>query len=1132
MLPGMHDTSGTRPLTPPLHWGDPPLANTRLDEPDLLLPVGTVSLLLADIAGSSRLWEASADSMAAGLARLDEIVAEACGRHGGVRPVEQGEGDSFLAAFARASDAVACALELQRADTGAIRLRIGVHTGEVQLRDEGNYMGATVNRAARLRDLAHGGQTVLSQVTRDLVVDRLPEGAWLVDLGSHRLRDLTRAEGVHQLCHANLDAAFPALRSLDAHPHNLPVQLTSFVGRAAELADVLRLLGETRMLALVGSGGCGKTRLALQVAADTLAGYPDGAWFVDFAPLTEPDTVASTVARSLGLADEQARTPLETLAHHIGAQQMLLVLDNCEHLIAACATVAESLLVRCPSLAVLATSREPLGVPGEIAWRVPSLSLPVDAGSRQVAALAQSDAVQLFVDRARRARPAFELDAGPAAVGDICRRLDGIPLAIELAAARVRVLSVEQISEGLNDCFRLLAGGARTAVPRQQTLRASVEWSHELLTAPERVLLRRLAVFLDTFDLEAAEAVGQGEGLERHNVLDQLTLLVDKSLVVAVDTKEATRYRLLETVRQYAAEHLARSGDADAVRLRHRDHLIGFAATASAGTQGPDQMAWFDHLEASMGDMRAAFLFSCGRGDADEALRLAVLLFPVWLIRGRWIEGRAWVEEGLAVGTEVDPALRAAAVTILWYLWGLAGTAALPLIEDPVEPARAIGDKRLLARALLATSRPFILAHDRIAGPLRESIDLAREAGDTWTLIGALTSLGFASATAGDSSGRALLDEARSLAAELGDGFRRRLATHMLCFVMSGIEGDLRPARVLADALLREARACSGRNEIAMADVLVAYTAAWLGDLDVAREAAEEALAIGLDIAAPTAVSSAFATLGMSALAAGDVAAARERLQLAFAEPTMPRFIDAFCGWRIDAELLSGDVAAARRLADEAVAVTETTRARCFHAFAVLSSARVTVAESDPQRAEDLAHSALADLAMVGNRGYLADTIELLVALAAGQDSRAEAARLAGAADAIRRSTGYVRFLAYEKWYLRVVRSLKDEMGEKQFDAAFAAGAALSVDDAVAYARRGRGERRRPATGWGSLTPSEVSVARLVADGLANKEIAQRLFISPRTVQAHLSHIFTKLDVVSRVQLAKEASRQAGPSAS
>ena len=449
-----------------------------------LLPTGTVTLLLADVEGSTRLWETQAEVMTVAIARLNQVVCDVVAAHDGVRPVEQGEGDSFVSAFARGSDAVAVALALQREPLAPIRLRIGVHTGEVQLRDEGNYAGPTINRTARLRDLAHGGQTVLSGATEPLVVDRLPEGAWLTDLGTHQLRDLPRPERVVQLCHPDLVNEFPPLRvSSTAVSTRLPAQLTSFVGRDAELTQLRELLAQNRVVTLTGAGGVGKTRLAIQVAAQLAGEFGDGVWCVDLAPITDPDLVPVTVARALGLPDQPGRSTMDSLLRFVRDRQMLVVLDNCEHLLDASAELVVALLSGAARLTVLATSREAIGVAGEVSWRVPSLSLA-------------DEALALFTDRARHARPDFTLtDDNAATVGEICARLDGVPLAIELAAARVRALSLAEILDSLHDRFRLLTGGARTAVRRQQTLRASVDWSHALLTEPERVLLRRWRCF-------------------------------------------------------------------------------------------------------------------------------------------------------------------------------------------------------------------------------------------------------------------------------------------------------------------------------------------------------------------------------------------------------------------------------------------------------------------------------------------------------------------------------------------------------------------------------------------------------------------------------------------------------------
>ncbi len=474
MLASMTETD-PRADMPPVNWSELGVGE---------LPTGTVTLLLADVEGSTRLWETQPDEMTAAVARLDRMLTDLVGIHGGVRPVEQGEGDSFVVAFSRARQAVACALELQRAPLAPIRLRIGVHTGEVQLRDEGNYIGPTINRAARLRDLAHGGQTVLSGTTEDLVFDALPADAWLTDLGRHVLRGVARPERVAQLCHPDIHNEFPPLRTpKPVAAERLPAQLTSFIGRGAQINDVREILAANRLITLTGAGGVGKTRLAIQVAGQIAAEFDDGAWYVDLAPITDPDLVPVTMAGTLGLADQPGRSTTDTLMRAVGERRMLVLLDNCEHLLDSVALLASSLLRASGGLTLLATSREPIGVAGEMTWQVPSLSL-------------DDEAIELFVDRARRVRSGFTVtDDDIDAVREICRRLDGMPLAIELAAARVRALSLDEIVASLHDRFRLLTGGARTSVRRQQTLRASVDWSHALLTDPEQVLFRRLAVF-------------------------------------------------------------------------------------------------------------------------------------------------------------------------------------------------------------------------------------------------------------------------------------------------------------------------------------------------------------------------------------------------------------------------------------------------------------------------------------------------------------------------------------------------------------------------------------------------------------------------------------------------------------
>lgn len=475
---------------------------------------GTITFLFTDIEGSTKLWEEHPDAMRQAVMRHDELAQEIVRRHNGRILKSKLEGDSIFAIFPVATDAIAAAVDIQRAITTepwpediAIRVRMALHTGDAQLRDE-DYYGPSVNRCARLRAIAHGGQIVISLATEELARDSLPPGVSLDDMGMHRLRDLTRPEQVFQVIADGLRVDFPPLKSLDVLPNNLPQQVTSFIGREKEIAEVKALLTTTRLLTLTGSGGAGKTRLSLQVAADLLDRYEDGVWFVELAPLSDPALVHQAIASALGVREEAGRPISQTLTEYLKAKEVLLVIDNCEHLLQAVAQACEHLLRTCPHVRFLTSSREGLNIMGETTYRVPSLSMPDPKKVPSPERLSEFESVRLFIERAQAAQPNFEVTSqNSAAVAQLCVRLDGIPLAIELAAARVRALSVDQINERLDDRFRLLTGGSRTALPRQQTLRALIDWSYDLLTPQEQTLLRRLSVFAGGWTLEAAEAV-------------------------------------------------------------------------------------------------------------------------------------------------------------------------------------------------------------------------------------------------------------------------------------------------------------------------------------------------------------------------------------------------------------------------------------------------------------------------------------------------------------------------------------------------------------------------------------------------------------------------------------------------
>ncbi len=598
------------------------------------LPSGTVTFLFTDLEGSTKLWEQYPGAMKFALARHDEILRQAIEGHGG--RVVKNTGDGFHAVFDTVQSGIAAALAAQQAVSGAawdevkphsLRVRMALHTGEAQER-AGDYYGPALNRAARLMSIANGGQTLLSATTADLVRDQLPEGASFRDLGEHRLRDLVRSEHIYQLIHPALPSDFPPIRSIDAFPNNLPVQLTSFIGRERELAEARRRLESARLLTLIGPGGTGKTRLSLQLGADLLPAFPDGVWLAELASLTDPALVLQSVAGVFRL-HEQLGMPLnELLIDYLREKSLLLILDNCEHLIDACADVADQVLRACGSLKIIISSREALGITGETVYRVPPLSLPNEDRCTP-AALAQSESAQLFVERASAANPRFALaEQNAQAVGQICRRLDGIPLALELAAARVTAFSPEQIASHLDDRFRLLTGGSRTALPRQQTLRALIDWSYELLSADERTLLRKLSVFAGGWTLEAAEAVGS-----ELNVLDLLGQLVNKSLVTVDDEAAESRYYLLETVRQYARDKLLEMGETETARQAHFDYFYHLAQIAAPRLRAFGAAEWVERLDREHTNIRAALQWGV-ENRLEDVLQMSTWLPYFWKSSG------------------------------------------------------------------------------------------------------------------------------------------------------------------------------------------------------------------------------------------------------------------------------------------------------------------------------------------------------------------------------------------------------------------------------------------------------------------------------------------------------------------
>src|SRR5215204_6275239 len=620
-------------------------------------PTGTLTFLFTDIEGSTRLWEHDAQAMQAALARHDELLRGAIEERGGY--VFKTVGDAFCAAFLTAPDALEAALEIQHRllssewqQNEPLRVRMALHTGAAQERDE-DYFGPPVNRVARLLSAAHGGQVLLSLPTQELVRDQLPTGTTLRDLGEHRLKDLFRPERVFQLSAPDLPVEFPSLRTLDAYLNNLPLQPTPLIGREKEASEVCDLLrgDETRLLTLSGPGGTGKTRLALQAAADLLDDFPDGTFFVPLATLSEAELFLFTVAETLGVRETGEQPLDESLNDYLSERRLLLVLDNFEQVLGAAPTVTE-MLAGAPKLKVLATSRAPLGLYGEKEYAVPPLSVPDVRHLPDFKTLSQYEAVRLFIERAKSAKADFEVtDESAPAVAEICVRLDGLPLAIELAAARIKMLPPKAILQRLSSRLKLLTGGARDLPVRQRTLRGAIEWSHTLLGDGEKTLFARMAVFSGGRTLEAVEAVCDAQGDLPVDSFEGVSSLLDKSLLRQEEGPNGEpRFVMLETVHEFAREKLGKSAEAEEIKRVHAQYFLALAEEARPELRGPNQLEWLERLEAEHDNMRAALSWALERKEVEVALRLGGALGWFWWMRGYYSEGRRWLEDALANG--------------------------------------------------------------------------------------------------------------------------------------------------------------------------------------------------------------------------------------------------------------------------------------------------------------------------------------------------------------------------------------------------------------------------------------------------------------------------------------------------
>ncbi len=743
------------------------------------LPTGTVTFLFTDVEGSTQRWETHRSAMPAAVKRHDELLRSFIESNGGF--VFKTIGDAFCGVFDEVASAINAALDIQRAlakedfsAVGGLGVRIALHTGTCDERN-GDYFGPTVNRVARLLSVGHGGQILLSDATSALAKVDLPTRVSLRDLGGHRLKDLSNPEHVHQLVAADLPAEFPALRSLDAISNNLPIQVTSFRGREEEMNEVSRALEATRLVTLFGAGGVGKTRLALQVAAEVLDRFPDGVWYLELASTADPDFVPSVIAGLLNAPENPERSATDTLLNFLKRKRMLLIFDNCEHVIDEASKLAAAILHNCPDVRILATSRQAFNIAGEDVVRVASLGAPDTAKAVSAQDALRFGAVALFVDRATSVNRSFRLtdDMAPI-VADICRRLDGIPLAIELAAARVKVLSIPHLAQRLSERFRILSSGDRTALKRQQTMRALIDWSYDLLTDPEKQIFRRLAIFSGDFSLDAVSDVCAGGDIDSLDILDLISSLVDKSLVVAETGGSIERYRLLESTREYGLEKLSESGERDQLAQRHAQYYLKLAREGDAAFPNEQRTTWLPRMKAELDNFRGVLDWALvKKQDVALGAELAALASLVWWDAGFDPEGRRWVQAALAFEPQLSEPVRAKAWLALAPL--TAGKESYEASTHAMQLFEQLGDRK--AAALAKIQHGFALFQigrgSEGVQPVTEAVSTLRSEAGPRSLAIALTIMGLILWIEGDvDAGRRGYSEAINLAKASGDDRR------------------------------------------------------------------------------------------------------------------------------------------------------------------------------------------------------------------------------------------------------------------------------------------------------------------------------------------------------------------------
>ncbi|MBC8135225.1 MAG: tetratricopeptide repeat protein [Fibrella sp.] len=995
---------------------------------EMELPTGTVTFLFTDMEGSTRLWDRDAEGMRVALVAHDRLIRTAIEAKGGV--IFKTIGDAFCAAFRVAKDAVDAAIEAQKmlatecpmVHGDPVRVRMAIHSGTAEQQGD-DYFGSSLNRVARIIGVANGGQIVLSLATEELCRDSLSVGITLRPLGSHRLKDLARPEQLFQICHPVLPEAFSPIRSLSATPNNLPEQLTSFIGREAEIARVRERLAASRLVTLVGTGGCGKTRLSLQVAADVLEKYPDGVFFAELAPVADGTRIAQVVAAAAGVREEGGTSVTDTLIYALHDCKILVILDNCEHLVADCARLADTLLRACPRLTILASSREPLGIHGETVCRVPSLSLPEPDMIATAQTVSQYESVRLFVERASAILPSFVVtNQSASAVAQICYRLDGIPLAIELAAARVRTLSVNEIAPRLSDRFHLLTGGSRTALRRQQTLRGLIDWSYDLLSLEEKILLARLSVFPGRFTLASVEEICSGEGLDSYGTLDALTSLVDKSLALWDDsTENGSRYRLLQTVREYAQQRLEERGETELIAWRHVHYYAVLAAPWAERAERdlnviavlPDYLAEQENVRHALHYLRDRY--TTGDTEAGETL------FPLlrnyacaWGFLGYYAEADTWlplVTSAAETGTPSETVTKA--VDALLSRIGF-----MHETRRDTFAAGAVYETLLRLRERQTNIPNVAKAHLKI--------------GDAHSMAGR-----FADALSRYEQGLALLET-------VGDALGAVWAMEKIAYLHFQLQSDNDAARYWFQ------RGLDRHPTGAMLLDGLGMIAAFEGDFDRAKTCHEHALAIRRDANNDVLVATSLNMCGTAARERGDFAEATRwhRDAIAIQKPFAAGFAYTHSlGLLALAALGAGDTAIARTALEESLAVARNTGHRVQIVTALYRLAQAAIQDESFDEANTLLADALLAVRMVRDSKETGRVLVRFAYLEQARGNREQAARIFGAVDSMRR-TNRERLFLYrheEKSDEDAQNQLHEQLGNESFDSLFAEGRLLGI---------------------------------------------------------------------------------------